>query len=166
MLPLARNARVSIFAKVNGGAATTVWLHVGRFERSSSSLRVAIVGSGPSGFYTAKYLLAHKATEEEERDGATAEVGEVTMVDRLPSPFGLVRYGVAPDHPEVKNVIDDFRSVAEDPRFRYCGNVRLGSKPTETTPTVTLTDLQATHDAVSVVTSTRPRTQGGQPCMH
>ena len=83
MLRLARSVRVGVCAKAKGGAhATTVRSHAGRFARPSSSLRVAVVGSGPSGFYTAKYLLAHKANEEEDRGGATAEVGEVTMVDR------------------------------------------------------------------------------------
>ena len=51
---------------------------------------MAVVGSGPSGFYTAKYLLRDEAV-----------VAQVTVLDRLPTPFGLVRYGVAPDHPEV-----------------------------------------------------------------
>ena len=93
---------------------------------TTNSLRVAIVGSGPSGFYTAKYLLAAGSSKKKGFAGGASsvapdglpppEVSEVTIVDRLPSPFGLVRYGVAPDHPEVKNVIDDFRSVAEDPR--------------------------------------------------
>ena len=58
-------------------------------------LRVAVVGSGPSGFYSAKYLLRSE------------EIAELVMVDRLPTPFGLVRFGVAPDHPEVKNVTAD-----------------------------------------------------------
>ena len=66
--------------------------------------RVCIVGSGPSGFYTAKYLLA-------------AHPGvHIDVVDALPTPYGLVRSGVAPDHPEVKNVENDFEQVAADPR--------------------------------------------------
>ena len=56
-------------------------------------LRVAIVGSGPSGFYAAEELLSGKISSK------------VDMYDRLPAPFGLVRYGVAPDHPKIKNVI-------------------------------------------------------------
>lgn len=61
-------------------------------DSPTKGLRVAIVGSGPSGFYTCKYLLQDKAEHA---------VAEVTVIDRLPTPFGLVRYGVAPDHPEV-----------------------------------------------------------------
>ena len=75
-----------------------------------------MVGSGPSGFYSAKYLLR------------SDEVAELVMLDRLPTPFGLVRYGVAPDHPEVKNVIDDFSVVATDERFHYLGNLQLSDR--------------------------------------
>lgn len=52
------------------------------------------------------------------------------MIDELPTPFGLVRYGVAPDHPEVKNVIDDFESVAQDERFKFIGNLKVIDSPT------------------------------------
>lgn len=77
--------------------------------------RVGIVGAGPSGFYVAKYLL------KELGPGATVDV-----MDSLPTPFGLVRTGVAPDHPEVKAVQSDFEKVAGDPRFSFYGNVRVG----------------------------------------
>src|SRR6056297_1255199 len=70
--------------------------------------RVGIVGAGPSGFYVAKYLL------KELGPGATVDV-----MDSLPTPFGLVRTGVAPDHPEVKAVQSDFEKVAGDPRFSF-----------------------------------------------
>lgn len=95
--------------------------------------RVCIVGSGPSGFYAAKYLL-------KTHPGATVDI-----VDRLPTPFGLVRSGVAPDHPEVKNVTVDFESVAaefaSEGRFRYHGNVCVGED-------VELVDLRKSFDAV------------------
>lgn len=81
-------------------------------------LRACVVGSGPAGFYTAKYLLR-----------ATPRVC-VDMLEALPTPFGLVRSGVAPDHPEVKAVQNDFEAVAEaaaaEGRFRFLGNVRAG----------------------------------------
>ncbi|KAI9373849.1 NADPH-adrenodoxin reductase Arh1 [Aspergillus egyptiacus] len=76
--------------------------------------RVAIVGSGPAGFYAAYRLLAKV-------DGAI-----VDMYEKLPVPFGLVRYGVAPDHPEVKNCEEKFTEVAASPRFNFIGNVELG----------------------------------------
>jgi ferredoxin--NADP+ reductase len=78
-------------------------------------LRVAIVGSGPAGFYTAEHLLKH--------DGATAEVD---MFDRLPTPYGLVRFGVAPDHPKIKSVIRVYEKTAARPEFRFFGNVEVG----------------------------------------
>ncbi len=80
----------------------------------SADLRVAVVGSGPAGFYTTKYLL-------KDHPGSTVDIFEA-----LPVPFGLVRYGVAPDHPEVKSVQKDFSNIASDERVRYWGNVKVG----------------------------------------
>lgn len=59
-------------------------------------------------------------------------MAEVTIIEQLPAPFGLVRYGVAPDHPEVKNVEADFSVVAQDPRFKFCGHVTLADPTSET----------------------------------
>ncbi len=78
-------------------------------------LRVAIIGSGPSGFYAASSLF--KSPEVE---------AHVDMFDRLPTPFGLVRGGVAPDHQKIKNVIRVYNKTAEHPRFRFFGNVCIG----------------------------------------
>lgn len=77
------------------------------------SLNVAIVGSGPAGFYTTQKLL---------RDPRI----KVDIYEKLPVPFGLVRYGVAPDHGDVKNVINTFTSVANHDRVNFYGNVSLG----------------------------------------
>src|SRR3954447_15512594 len=82
---------------------------------TNSPLRVAVVGSGPSGFYAAGFLLAH-----EER------TVEVDMLERLPTPWGLVRSGVAPDHPRIKSVTRIFEKTAQHPRFRWYGNVEVG----------------------------------------
>ncbi|KAI4351210.1 hypothetical protein L6164_005588 [Bauhinia variegata] len=82
---------------------------------SSKPLRVCVVGSGPAGFYTAeKMLKAHQNSE-------------IDIIDRLPVPFGLVRSGVAPDHPETKIVINQFSRVAKHERCSFFGNVTLGS---------------------------------------
>ena len=81
-------------------------------------LRVAIVGSGPSGFYAAGHLLAPK--------GRPDLVVEVDMFDRLPTPWGLVRGGVAPDHPNIKAVSRVFEKTAARPGFRFYGNVEIG----------------------------------------
>jgi ferredoxin--NADP+ reductase len=78
-------------------------------------LRVAIVGSGPAGFYTAEHVLKHEGTH-----------AEVDMFDRLPSPYGLVRFGVAPDHPKIKSVIRVYEKTAARPEFRFFGNVEVG----------------------------------------
>ncbi len=81
---------------------------------STRPLRVAIVGSGPSGFFAAGYL----------QKGPLAI--EVDMFDRLPTPFGLVRGGVAPDHPEIKGVARVFDRIAAHPHCRFFGNVTIG----------------------------------------
>src|SRR2546421_7371608 len=78
------------------------------------ALRVAIVGSGPAGFYAAGALL-----------GADPPA-EVDMIERLPTPWGLVRLGVAPDHPKLKTVSRAFERIAERPGFRFLGNVEVG----------------------------------------
>jgi len=78
-------------------------------------LRVAIIGAGPAGFYAADHLL--------KQDDLNIEVD---MFDRLPTPFGLVRHGVAPDHPKIKNVTKVFDRTAQNPKFRFFGNVTCG----------------------------------------
>jgi ferredoxin--NADP+ reductase len=79
-------------------------------------LRVAIIGSGPSGFYAAGHLLS-----------ALGDGVEVDMYERLPTPFGLVRAGVAPDHPKIKSVIRVYEKIAAHPNFRFFGNVEFGT---------------------------------------
>jgi ferredoxin/flavodoxin---NADP+ reductase len=78
-------------------------------------LRVAIVGSGPAGFYAAGHLLTAKDVTV-----------EVDLIDRLPTPFGLVRAGVAPDHPKIKSVIRVYEKTAARDGFRFLGNVEVG----------------------------------------
>jgi ferredoxin--NADP+ reductase len=94
------------------------------------SLNVAIVGSGPAGFYTADALLKSE-------DPQVA----VDVLDRLPTPWGLVRLGVAPDHENIKAVSRAFEKTAARPGFRFFGNVEVGS-------TVTHEELLALYDAV------------------
>ena len=81
---------------------------------SDNALRVAVVGSGPAGFYAAGALL-----------DADVPV-EVDMIERLPTPWGLVRLGVAPDHPKLKTVSRAFERIALKPGFRFFGNVEVG----------------------------------------
>jgi len=96
----------------------------------SRALRVAVVGSGPAGFYAADALL--KSEEP---------ACEVDMFDRLPTPWGLVRLGVAPDHPNIKAVSRAFERVASRPGFRFHGNVEVGRD-------VTHDELVGLYDAV------------------
>lgn len=81
-------------------------------------LQVAIVGSGPAGFYAAAALL--KAGRK------TRRLVRINMLERLPAPFGLVRYGVAPDHAKIKQASEKYIETARDPAFNYMGNVELG----------------------------------------
>ena len=98
------------------------------------SLRVAIVGSGPAGFYAADALLK----------SADPQV-EVDMLDRLPTPWGLVRLGVAPDHENIKAVSRAFEKVAKRPGFRFFGNVDVGRD-------LSHADLAGIYDAVVYAT--------------
>jgi adrenodoxin-NADP+ reductase len=84
-------------------------------RKTKRNLHVAIVGSGPAGFYTADELFRSKLTDV-----------KVDMYERLPTPYGLVRNGVAPDHPEVKAVESVFHSLALSPSFNFIGNVTVG----------------------------------------
>ena len=81
---------------------------------TANPLRVAIIGSGPSGFYAADPLLK------------SDRVCLVDMFDRLPTPFGLVRGGVAPDHPKIRSVTKVYERIADRPGFRFFGNVTIG----------------------------------------
>jgi ferredoxin/flavodoxin---NADP+ reductase len=95
-----------------------------------SALSVAVVGSGPAGFYTADALLR-----------STEPSVEVDLLDRLPTPWGLVRLGVAPDHENIKAVSRAFEKTAARPGFRFFGNVDVGR-------TVTHAELVERYDAV------------------
>jgi ferredoxin/flavodoxin---NADP+ reductase len=95
----------------------------------SDPLRVAVVGSGPAGFYATGALL-----------DADVPV-EVDMIERLPTPWGLVRLGVAPDHPKLKTVSRAFERIAAKPGYRFVGNVEVGRD-------LTHADLQRLYDAV------------------
>ncbi len=96
---------------------------------STRPLRVAIIGSGPSGFYAAESLLSVNRNVN------------VTLFDRLPAPFGLVRYGVAPDHAKIKNVIKIYEKISQQPGFSFLGNVNVGAD-------IAVKELQIFFDAI------------------
>lgn len=81
----------------------------------SNPLRVAVIGAGPTGFYTTEHLFKQKDV-----------VVEVDLIERLPVPFGLVRYGVAPDHPKIKSVTKVYDRTAKNPRCRFFGSIEVG----------------------------------------
>ncbi|MFF7181394.1 FAD-dependent oxidoreductase [Streptomyces sp. NPDC008121] len=96
-------------------------------------LRVAIVGAGPAGIYAADALL---------KSEAAAEPGvSIDIFERMPAPFGLIRYGVAPDHPRIKGIINALHQVLDKPQVRLFGNIDYGTD-------VHLDDLRAFYDAV------------------
>jgi ferredoxin--NADP+ reductase len=104
-----------------------------------ADLNVAVVGSGPSGLYAADALVKQSA----KLDPPVAV--QVDVIDRLPTPYGLVRYGVAPDHPSIKSIAEVLRKVLEHPQVRFLGGVHLGDH-------VTREDLLASYDAVIYAT--------------
>ena len=77
------------------------------------ALKFAIIGSGPAGFFTLKSLVRQLPE------------CKVDMFEMLPVPFGLIRYVVAPDHSEIKNIINDFSTLALNSNFRYFGNINV-----------------------------------------
>lgn len=108
-------------------------------------LRIAIIGAGPAAFYAADHLM--------KQDGP---VIEVDMFDRLPTPFGLVRGGVAPDHQKIKNVSRVFHKTALQPGFRFFGNVEFGTD-------ITLEDLHRHYHMIVYATGAQTDRSIGIP---
>ena len=98
--------------------------------------KVAIVGAGPAGYFAAQAL---QNQQNEDRSFA------IDMIERLPTPWGLVRSGVAPDHPKIKTVSKVFEKIAADPNFRLFANVEIGSE-------ISVAQLKEKYDAVVIAT--------------
>ena len=111
---------------------------------ASGPLRVAIIGGGPAGIYAAD-ILTKSDTEV-----------SVDLLERLPAPFGLVRYGVAPDHPRIKEIVKALQRVLAHPDVRFLGNVDFGTD-------VKLEDLREYYDAVIVATGAKADRDLGVP---
>ena len=103
------------------------------------TLQVAVVGSGPAGLYTAEALIKQAAALTPSREI------RVDVIDRLPTPYGLVRYGVAPDHKSIKSIAEYLRNVLEHDRVSFIGGVHLGDD-------VSREDLLGAYDAVVYAT--------------
>jgi len=118
----------------------------------STPWKVAIVGSGPSGCYTAKYLVSGAASKLPPSKSSL----KIDIIERLPTSYGLVRNGVAPDHPEVKNVQNDFDSLfhgndekqSDSSTIGFYGNVRVGGSDPNNSCDVSLDELRALYDVV------------------
>ncbi|HJG57251.1 FAD-dependent oxidoreductase [Corynebacterium xerosis] len=100
---------------------------------TTRKLRVAIVGSGPAGIYAADALM---------KSGRDVSID---ILERLPAPFGLIRYGVAPDHPRIKGIIKSLHRVLDKPEVRLLGNVDVGRD-------VSVAELRRLYDAVVFAT--------------
>lgn len=108
-------------------------------------LRVAIIGAGPTGFYTAEHLYRQKELTV-----------EIDMFERLPTPYGLVRYGVAPDHQKIKSVTKVYDRTAKNPGFRFFGNVEMGAH-------IRLEDLRNYYHQIVYTTGAQTDRQLGIP---
>lgn len=117
----------------------------GKLGSSSRPLHVAIVGAGPSGFYAAGALLQQKEIHV-----------SIDIFDRLPTPYGLVRYGVAPDHQKIKSVTKIYERTVRDSRVRYFGNVGLGEE-------ISHSDLKSHYDQIIYATGASSDKQLGIP---
>ena len=100
---------------------------------SSRPLRVAIIGSGPAGIYASDLLM---------KSGRTVEID---LFEQMPAPFGLIRYGVAPDHPRIKGIVNSLHAVMEKPNVRFLGNIEVGT-------TITVEKLHEYYDAIIFAT--------------
>jgi ferredoxin--NADP+ reductase len=101
-----------------------------------AEFRIAIIGAGPAGYFAAQAL------QSAELDGKTFAID---MIEKLPTPWGLVRSGVAPDHPKIKSVSKVFEKIATQEGFRLIGNVELGRD-------ISLAELEEMYDAVIIAT--------------
>jgi ferredoxin--NADP+ reductase len=108
-------------------------------ENPARPLRVAVIGSGPAGVYASDLLTKSDAVADGEVDVS------IDIFDRYPAPFGLIRYGVAPDHPRIKGIITSLHKIMENSKLRFFGNVEYGTD-------VTLAELREHYDAVIFAT--------------
>ena len=98
---------------------------------SPTDLRVAVIGAGPAGIY-ASDLLAKQGVN-------------IDLFEQMPAPFGLIRYGVAPDHPRIKGIVNSLHAVMEKPNVRFLGNIEVGT-------TITVEKLHEYYDAIVFAT--------------
>ena len=96
------------------------------------SLRVAVVGAGPAGIYASDLLIRNQEHEI-----------HVDLFEQMPAPFGLIRYGVAPDHPRIKGIVKSLHNVMDKPNLRFLGNITVGRD-------ITIDELREYYDAIII----------------
>lgn len=100
----------------------------------NTPLKVAVIGAGPAGIYASDLLVKN----------APSEI-HIDLIEQMPTPFGLIRYGVAPDHPRIKGIINSLHRVLDTPNIRFLGNIRIGEH-------LSIDDLREHYDAVVFAT--------------
>jgi ferredoxin--NADP+ reductase len=108
-----------------------------------SDLRVAIVGAGPAGIYAGN-ILANSLRNAQQPDSGPVEA-RIDLFESLPAPYGLIRYGVAPDHPRIKGIVTSLHEMLAAGSIRFIGNVEVGRD-------ISLDELQERYDAVILAT--------------
>ena len=103
-------------------------------EQNTSALRVAVIGAGPAGIYASDQLIRNEEREV-----------YVDLFEQMPAPFGLIRYGVAPDHPRIKGIVKSLHNVLDKPRLRLLGNIEIGKD-------ITVEELREYYDAIVFAT--------------
>lgn len=98
------------------------------------NLRIAVIGAGPAGIYASDLLIRNEDYDV-----------EVDLFERMPAPFGLIRYGVAPDHPRIKGIVKSLHNVLDKPRLRLLGNIEVGKD-------ITIEQLRDYYDAIVIST--------------
>jgi NADPH-dependent glutamate synthase beta subunit-like oxidoreductase len=118
---------------------------------ATPKFRVCVVGSGPAAMYSVECLLRFQATNAI----VTNRLG-IDVLERLPTPFGLLRYGVAPDHPEVRNVEGKFQELLSHPQVRFFGNIEVGRD-------ISVSELRNLYDAVILAAGCQDERKLGIP---
>ncbi len=103
-------------------------------DQNSTPLRVAVIGAGPAGIYASDLLIRNEEREV-----------YVDLFEQMPAPFGLIRYGVAPDHPRIKGIVKSLHKVLDKPRLRLLGNIEIGKD-------IQVEELREYYDAVVFAT--------------
>lgn len=98
------------------------------------SLRVAVIGAGPAGIYASDLLIRNEDLDI-----------SVDLFEQMPAPFGLIRYGVAPDHPRIKGIVKSLHNVLDKPHLRLLGNIEVGKD-------ITIDELRDYYDAIVIST--------------